>query len=152
MLIPLYWKTILLNGLPLNQNLHLWVSDRSFNEQVQPLVLSLILFPFSLCLVRMSTCKPEWAETWRLRIIPVYPCNVFFNIAGMSAFIFSVFRYSRNARFTIRSQAQASRKSREWPMWHPTSTKNNLHLCTKQRKLEMSLVEIFWDSIAQYLV
>lgn len=59
----------------------------------------------------------------RIRIIPAYPCTVFFNISGMSPFICSVPCYSRNARFAVSRRLQAApgetRESRRSPCKPP---------------------------------
>lgn len=89
-----------------------------------------VFFP-SLHLACVSTRIPGWAETKGISIIPVYPCTVFFNISGMSAFIFSVLCYSKNARFAISSQGWAPGKSgmsKGSPRQHPTPSEPNLHL------------------------
>lgn len=90
-----------------------------------------VFFFSSLHLACVSTRIPGWAETKGISIIPVYPCTVFFNISGMSAFIFSVLCYSKNARFAISSQGWAPGKSgmsKGSPRQHPTPSEPNLHL------------------------
>lgn len=129
-------------GFTLNRNSHQWVWGRSYDGKIQPQVLWLIpsfcVFFSSFHLACTSTCIPGRAETKRISIIPVYPCTVFFNIGGMSAFIFSALCYSKNARFAISSRGWApgeSEMSKGSPRQHPTPSKPKLQISPELRSL-----------------
>lgn len=86
------------------------------------LILSFHVF-FSFHLACISSLRWEWAETKRISIISVYPLTVPFNIIGMSAFVFFVLCYSKNARFAVSSQGWAlgeSGMSKGSPRQHPS--------------------------------
>lgn len=94
------------------------------NPTPSPSIISLLLIFSSPSLKSQPSAHPisGWAETKRIRIIPPYPCTVFFNIYGMSSFICSVLCYTRNARFTVSSQGWAPSESRRSPMQPPHPT------------------------------
>lgn len=126
MLMWLYWNFSL--WLHFKQKFTSVALGRSLDWKILWLIPTFCVF-FSFHLACISTLRWGWAKTKRISIIPVYPRTVFFNISGMSAFVYFALCYSKNARFAISSlgwaPGQSGMSKGSPPRQHPSRTQSS---------------------------